>query len=66
MDNYKILGDGALENVNGGAGAKARSRSGSDNTTVSAHCPTCKKITTFTPISGARGKCHECGNVTEI
>lgn len=59
-ENY-IIEDGEMEQVTGGVRAASK-----ENGEVVAYCPNCKKHTSFTPISGARGKCHVCGKIAEI
>jgi uncharacterized protein (DUF983 family) len=58
------INENELEKVTGGS-----SRKNSVNNverTVSAKCPICDKTTTFIVFSGTRGKCKECGNISQI
>ncbi|WP_196805037.1 hypothetical protein [Butyrivibrio sp. VCB2006] len=62
------MNDKDLENVTGGVGATRRGKENANDAerTTTAHCPFCNKNTTFIVYSGSRGKCKECGNVSQI
>ena len=61
------MNDNELENVNGGMlGKRASANENTGEGAVRAHCPICNKDTTFVRISGSRGKCQACGNVSMI
>ena len=70
MEEMNIMNDKDLENVTGGGGGGAARRgkeSANDaERTTTARCPFCNKNTTFIVYSGSRGKCKECGNVSQI
>ena len=66
MDNKNMaINDTELENVVGGSARKGK-QANTEEITAKAQCPFCNKKTTFIVYSGSRGKCKECGNVSQI
>ncbi|MBQ6587396.1 MAG: hypothetical protein IJI01_01805 [Butyrivibrio sp.] len=61
------IDENELENVTGGnARGRGSTASNTEEKTAQAKCPFCNKTTTFIVYSGTRGKCKECGNMSQI